>query len=230
MGGIKQNEGSLRKRKSTDHGTLEKQEMVEEKKGIHHKLLEVVWGKLSPSEMYQSILLSLVFFMLVAAYWILRIVKDTMFGSPSLSPLFPLSFSFFFYSKESLFSNTNIKIFPSTNTETMIGLENLPTAKMLSVLFNIPLVFGYGHVVGLVPKRHYILYVLFIGYGLLYLLIALSVAFIDVGSVSFEGKCIGWTTFFVVETFGSISIAGSFSFLFEHTLEKFGENISLLTN
>jgi len=114
--------------------------------------------------------------MLIATYWVLRIVRDTLF-------------------------------------ETLIGLNELPTARLLSVIATVPLVLGYGKIVDYVTHREYILYFIYFGYTLIYVAIALLTLGVSITTPSFEGSVVGWVAFFSVETFGSIGFSAFWTFV-----------------
>ena len=73
----------------------------------------------------------------------------------------------------------------------------------------IPQVLGYGKLVEKFAHKEYILYLILGLWSILFFFIGIAALFVDVTqSGTTAGEVLGWFTFFSVETFGSLSIAG----------------------
>ena len=101
----------------------------------------------------------------------------------------------------------------------LVGLDYLPLAKMLSFVVIIPMILMYSKLVDLYP-RHIILYIICGAYSILFTMISLCLTLPIIGlsnTVSDPHRYLGWITFFAIESYGSICVALFWSFVTSST-------------
>lgn len=134
-------------------------------------------------------LLGLTFFLIIGAYWLLRLLKDTIFFKIA----FPVTLGW------------------------EIGQGRLfqPTAKLLSPLVVFILVLVYSKMVDLF-KRHTLFYILCSFYAALFGCISVALVLRNLYGDVFLGKyllgLLGWVSYFAIESFGSLIAALFWSF------------------
>ena len=102
---------------------------------------------------------------------------------------------------------------------TVVGLEYLPTAKMLSFIVIIPMILGYSKLVDMYP-RHIIIYIICSAYAVLFTIVSFCLTLPEIGlqnTNSDPSRLLGWITFFGIESFGSICVALFWSFVTSST-------------
>ena len=102
---------------------------------------------------------------------------------------------------------------------TIVGLEYLPTAKMLSFAVIIPLILAYSKMVDIFP-RHKLIYIICGLYASLFGVITFCLTLPEIGLMntnSSPDRWIGWITYFGIESFGSICVALFWSFVTSST-------------
>lgn len=93
-----------------------------------------------------------------------------------------------------------------------IGLKYLPIAKMWSLLVVFILLMIYNYLVDAIP-RHQLFYVIGIFYTTLFVFITIGLNHTTYGMVGTRpAKCIGWLTFFVIESYGNLAVTLFWSF------------------
>lgn len=144
---------------------------------------------LKPEEIKKFGLLSIIFLLIIGTYWLLRLLKNTIF----LKIAFPLCFGW---------SVTQGCLFQ-------------PIAKGLSPLIVLIMVLIYSKLVDLV-KKHQLFYIFCTLYATLFAGCAGMLFIRDVYGPEVLGKTplalMGWLSFFAVESFGSLVVALFWSF------------------
>ncbi|MFA5074490.1 MAG: Npt1/Npt2 family nucleotide transporter [Candidatus Babeliales bacterium] len=101
----------------------------------------------------------------------------------------------------------------------LVGLEYQPLAKILSVFVMIPLVFLYSKLVDLVEK-HKLFYVICSFYGAGFLFVAYLLTHPTIGlanEVASSSRLLGWVSYVMIESMGSIIVALFWSFVASST-------------
>jgi AAA family ATP:ADP antiporter len=102
---------------------------------------------------------------------------------------------------------------------TIVGMNNQPFAKWLSLLFVVPLVIVYGKLVDAFP-RHRVFYALCGIYGIGALIFAYLLQHPVIGMPNADAspwRMVGWSYYLFVESFGSIMVALFWSFVADTT-------------
>ena len=102
---------------------------------------------------------------------------------------------------------------------TIVGLEYLPNAKMISFAVIIPLILVYSKMVDMFP-RHKLIYIICGTYAAIFALIAFCLTLPEMGLGNHESspdRLLGWFTYFTIESFGSICVALFWSFVTSST-------------
>eukprot|EP00011_Vannellida_sp_DIVA3-517-6-12_P001092 CAMPEP_0114629546 /NCGR_PEP_ID=MMETSP0168-20121206/13418_1 /TAXON_ID=95228 ORGANISM="Vannella sp., Strain DIVA3 517/6/12" /NCGR_SAMPLE_ID=MMETSP0168 /ASSEMBLY_ACC=CAM_ASM_000044 /LENGTH=530 /DNA_ID=CAMNT_0001841015 /DNA_START=235 /DNA_END=1824 /DNA_ORIENTATION=- len=98
---------------------------------------------------------------------------------------------------------------------TIVGLEYLPYAKMLSFIVIVPLILVYSKLVDLYSK-HWLVYIIASSYAALFAIVALLLLSPTVGLANTDAspwRVLGWVTYFGIESYGSIVVALFWSFV-----------------
>ena len=98
---------------------------------------------------------------------------------------------------------------------TIVGLEYLPYAKMMSFIVIVPLILVYSKLVDLYSK-HWLVYIIATAYASLFAIVALLLLSPTVGLANTESdpwRLLGWVTYFGIESYGSIVVALFWSFV-----------------
>ena len=101
----------------------------------------------------------------------------------------------------------------------LVGLEYLPYAKVLSFLVIIPLIMIYTKLVDLYP-RHILIYIICTTYAILFTLIDIGLRLPGTGlenTTPSPDRILGWVSYFSTESFGSITVALFWSFVASST-------------
>ncbi len=134
-------------------------------------------------------LLSLIFFLIIGTYWLLRLLKITIF----LKVAFPVCFGW----------------------DAQQGCLFQPLAKMWSPFIILILVLVYSKLVDLV-KKHQLFYIFSAFYASLFIFFAAVLFVKDVYGVESIGKLalasMGWLSYFTIESFGSLVVGLFWSF------------------
>ena len=136
---------------------------------------------LKPEETKKFALLGLTFFLIIGAYWLLRLLKDTIFFKIA----FPVTLGW------------------------QIGQGKFfqPTAKFWSVFVVFFLVLVYSKLVDIF-KRHTLFYILCSVYAALFSCISVALIVRNFYGDAFLGKyllgAVGWVSYFTIESFGSL--------------------------
>ena len=102
---------------------------------------------------------------------------------------------------------------------TLVGLEYLPYAKMLSFLIIIPLILIYSKLVDLY-SRHILIYIICGAYGILFAISSFLLRLPDIGLAntnSDPSRILGWIVYVGIESYGSICVALFWSFVASST-------------
>ncbi len=154
------------------------------------QIVKVFYPDLNNKEVRKFGLLSIAFFFTIGAYWMLRLLKDTVF--------FKIAFP------------------ESLGWAPHQGGLFQPIAKTWSVVVVIALVFIYSKLVDLFEK-HKLFYIICSFYGLIFSSIAGLLLYRDfygdvaIGRTAMAG--LGWVSYFAIESFGSIVVALFWSFV-----------------
>lgn len=144
---------------------------------------------LSPREIRKFTLLACTLFLTVGAYWLLRLLKDTLF----FKVCFPAELGWL----------------PCQ------GRLLQPTAKFWSPVVVLALVLVYSKLVDIV-KKHVLFYIICAVYAVLFGLFALTLFLREMHGNVYLGKpvlaALGWVSYFAIESFGSLIIALFWSF------------------
>lgn len=145
---------------------------------------------LKRNEIKKFSILSLVFFLIVGTYWLLRLFKNTIF----LKIAFPESLGWLPHQ----------------------GALYQPIAKSWSPFVVLALVLIYSKLIDLF-KKHQLFYIICSFYALIFAFIAGVLLVSDLYGVQAIGKTVlaatGWFSFFAIESFGSLVIALFWSFV-----------------
>jgi len=154
------------------------------------RITRFFWPDIKDSEINKFGLLTLTLFCLIGAYWLLRLLKDTVF----------------------------IKIaFPEAlGWAPQQGALYQPLAKIISPIVIIACVFAYSKLVDIF-KKHQLFYVLGAFFGSIFLIVALLLTVRELGGDALLGRqvlaAVGWLSYFTVEAFGSLMIPMFWSFV-----------------
>jgi len=152
-----------------------------------NKVLKALWGELSKDELKKLCFLSLGIMLIFGNYWMLRITKDPIFDE-------------------------------------FVGYKQWqPRAKQISLIAMIFIVLGYSKLVDIFKKQT-LLYILCSIYGVLFLLVGFFISNPTFFSISpssifypviswIPGKLIGWSSYIIIESYGSIMVALFYSFI-----------------
>ena len=102
---------------------------------------------------------------------------------------------------------------------TIVGVDFLPYAKMVSFVCILPIVLGYAKLVDLFEKQK-LFYILCIFYSLLFLVISYCLKHPDIGLSNTEAsgdRLLGWIVYIAVESFGSLLVSLFWSFVASNT-------------
>ncbi|MBX9831281.1 hypothetical protein K2X40_04960 [Candidatus Babeliales bacterium] len=142
------------------------------------KLCRVLWGDISREEFKKFGLLSGVFFFMIGAYWMVRLIKNASFMH-------------------------------------LVGPQNLPYAKMVSLVSLLVLVLFYNKLVDWFEKTN-LIYLITIFYGTLFLSFSYLLTLSSVGSSTlplWANEALGWIFYVATESYGSLVIALFWSFV-----------------
>ncbi len=152
-------------------------------------LIKYFYPDLKPEETKKFSLLALTFFMTIGAYWLLRLLKDTLF----FKVCFPADLGWL----------------PCQ------GRLFQPTAKFWSPFVVFAVVMIYSKLVDIF-KKHQLFYIICTIYSLLFGTITVLLALRSIYGDMFLGKqvlaYVGWTSYFAIESFGSLIAALFWSF------------------
>lgn len=98
---------------------------------------------------------------------------------------------------------------------TIVGLNYLPQAKMISFAVIIPLLLIYSKLVDLYP-RHIIIYIICGTYAAIFAAISVCLTLPEIGLANTNSdphRYVGWITYFGIESYGSICVALFWSFV-----------------
>ncbi len=156
---------------------------------IHIGLIQYFFSDLSPQERRKYWLLSLIFVVIIGNYWLLRLLKNTIF----LKVAFPVSFGW----------------------DPQQGCLFQPYAKTCSSIGVFILLLAYSKLVDML-KSHQIFYVFSGVYASLFGLFAVLLGMRQVYGDACLGKTglagLGWLSYMVIESYGSILVAFFWSF------------------
>jgi ATP:ADP antiporter, AAA family len=150
------------------------------------RLLRALWGDLSRSEIKKFGVLSAILMFILGDYWLLRSLKDAIFAD-------------------------------------FVGFEWQPVAKIMSLIAIIFIVLGYSKLVDLLEKDK-LFYLLCPIYGILFFMLSYFSAYPSVASLSetsifypfiswIPGKIIGWASYIIIESLGSLLVVLFWSFV-----------------
>lgn len=142
------------------------------------QLCRILWGDISREEFKKFGLLSAVFFFMIGAYWMIRLIKNASFMH-------------------------------------LVSPQQLPYAKMVSLVSLLVLVLFYNKLVDWFEKTN-LIYLVTIFYGSLFLSFSYLLAHSSVGSSSlpvWANQALGWIFYVATESYGSIVIALFWSFV-----------------
>lgn len=151
------------------------------------KPLRALWGDLSNEELKKFSILSTAIMLILGNYWMLRTTKNAVF-------------------------------------DMFVGFrEWQPVAKIFSLFVMIIIVLAYSKLVDLMKKQH-LLYFFCILYGLSFFLVGYIIANPEFGSLNnnsflypffswIPGKAIGWISYVLLESYGSLVVAIFYSFV-----------------
>ena len=151
------------------------------------KTIRVLWGDLTRDEYKKFGILAVAMMLIIGNYWMLRVTKDALF---------------------SLF----------------VGYEKYqPIVKMISPFVMIAVVLGYSKLVDLL-KKSTLIYLMSAFYGISFIALSFFIAHPDMTTISqasflyplvswIPGKGIGWFSYLLLESYGSLLIALFFSFI-----------------
>lgn len=152
-------------------------------------LIHYFYPDLQKEEIRKFSLLSLAFFLIIGGYWLVRLLKNTLFYKIA----FPESFGWL----------------PSQ------GRHFQPIAKFWSPLVVFALVLVYSKMIDLF-KKHVLFYIICSTYAVIFGGITVALIFRNVYGDAFLGKSLlallGWVSFFAIESFGSLAVALFWSF------------------
>jgi len=144
---------------------------------------------LRQEEIKKFSLLSIAFFLIIGSYWLLRLLKDTIFFTIA----FPEELGWA-VRQGSLFQ---------------------PTAKLYSVFVVIAMVLIYSKLVDLF-KKHQLFYIICSFYAVIFASVAGVLLFKDLYGIEAVGRfplaAMGWVSYFAIESFGSLVAALFWSF------------------
>jgi AAA family ATP:ADP antiporter len=156
---------------------------------VKTRIVSYFYPDIKPEEMKKFVLLALIFFLTIGAYWLLRLLKDTLF----FKVCFPQDLGWL----------------PCQ------GRLFQPTAKFWSPFVVFTLVMIYSKLVDIF-KKHQLFYIICTAYSLLFGAISIILALRSIYGDAFLGKTIlaqvGWVSYFAVESFGSLIAALFWSF------------------
>lgn len=153
------------------------------------RLVHYFWPDLDDQEIKKFGILASIFFMIIGSYWLLRLLKNTLFYKIA----FPVALG----------------------CPVDYGRLMQPVAKFWSPFVIIPLVFIYSKMVDLFEK-HTLFYILTSIYTVLFGGITALLAMRHFWGDEFLGRSllaiIGWVSYFTIESFGSLIVALFWSF------------------
>jgi len=159
-----------------------------------NNIVRFFWPDIKDAEIKKFGILSITLFCTIGAYWLLRLLKDTVF----MKIAFPMTLGW-----------------PAEQ-----GALFQPLAKTLSPLIIIFCVIIYSKLVDMFEK-HKLFYVICSFYVILFGMISTLLAFREMNGDEALGKnlmaIIGWLTYFSIESFGSITIPMFWSFVISIT-------------
>lgn len=142
------------------------------------KICRALWGDISQEELKKFGLLSGVFFFIIGAYWMLRLIKNASFMH-------------------------------------LVGPQNLPYAKMVSLVSLLLLVLFYNKLVDWFEKTK-LVYIVATFYGILFLSFAYLMTLSSIGNSTLSpwlNQALGWVLYVATESFGSLVVALFWSFV-----------------
>ncbi len=156
---------------------------------VHRALIRYFYPDLTNEEVRKYWLLSVIFFVIIGTYWLLRILKNTIF----LKVAFPVEFGW----------------------DLQQGCLFLPYAKTWSSVVVFVLLLGYSKLIDLL-KPHQLFYVFSGIYASLFALFAVLLGMKQFYGVACLGKTVlaslGWLSYVVIESYGSLLVAFFWSF------------------
>eukprot|EP01095_Lingulamoeba_sp_RSL-Kostka_P005740 TRINITY_DN173_c0_g1_i1.p1 TRINITY_DN173_c0_g1~~TRINITY_DN173_c0_g1_i1.p1 ORF type:complete len:457 (-),score=100.07 TRINITY_DN173_c0_g1_i1:147-1517(-) len=104
--------------------------------------------------------------------------------------------------------------------KTLVGLDYLPTARVLSFCVIIPLILVYSKLVDKYPREK-LIYIICTSYLTIFCSISFLLTLPEIGLSNTQAsptRILGWISFFSIESFGSIVVALFWSFVASHTV------------
>jgi ATP:ADP antiporter, AAA family len=154
-----------------------------------HNVIHYFYPDLRNDEIKKFSLLSFIFFLIIGTYWLLRLLKNTIF----LKVAFPVCLGW----------------------APQQGCLFQPVAKSWSPFVVLVMVLIYSKLVDIV-KKHQLFYIICSFYSLLFACYAVILFIKDTYGVEVLGKftlaAMGWLSYFTIESFGSLVVALFWSF------------------
>ena len=152
-------------------------------------VIQFFYPDIQQEEIKKFSLLSAIFFLIIGTYWLLRLLKDTIFFKVA----FPVCLGW----------------------QAEQGCLFQPLAKTLSPFIVLVMVLIYSKLVDLV-KKHQLFYIICSFYALLFTACAGILFVKDVYGAEYVGRialaAMGWLSYFTIESFGSLAVALFWSF------------------
>ncbi len=159
-----------------------------------NSIVRFFWPSLKDDEIQKFSILSATFFFIIGGYWMLRLLKDTVF--------FKIAFP------------------ESLGWAPGMGGQLQPTAKTISVFVVIGMIVIYSRLVDLF-KKHQLFYIVAGFYACIFATITGLLVMRDLYGDPFLGRTvlagIGWVTYFSIESFGSLMVPVFWSFCISMT-------------
>lgn len=152
-------------------------------------VIQFFYPDIKQEEVKKFTLLSAIFFLIIGTYWLLRLLKNTIF----LKVAFPVCLGW----------------------DAQQGCLFQPLAKTLSPFIVLVMVLIYSKLVDLV-KKHQLFYIICSFYALLFAVCAGILFMKDAYGAEVVGRvalaAMGWLSYFTIESFGSLAVALFWSF------------------
>ncbi len=156
---------------------------------FHIDIIRYFYPELNGNQAKKYWLLSLIFVVIIGTYWLLRLLKNTIF----LKVAFPVSFGW----------------------DPQQGCLFQPYAKTLSSIVVFMLLLAYSKLIDML-KPHQLFYVFAGCYGALFGFCGVILGLRDLYGISFLGEtmlaALGWMSYVIIESYGSMLVAFFWSF------------------
>ncbi len=187
--------------------------------GLLQSVLRYIYGDFTKAEVKKFVSYGVLFFFIIGVYWLLRCAKDPMFNELIVEGDFVVRGVIRFFA---LFGK---------NYPVPVGSQATWIAKIISLLVIFPLVGIYSYLIDLFP-RHRMFYAVSAIYIALFVLLgyfAMSPVYGYNAPMANRIGLLGWLSYVVIESFGSLTVVLFYSFMADTTTPQAGKKAFYIT-